>query len=177
MLPTRTPDGRSMTRRLGTRAAALAAAALLPLTLLGCGADGVAERVAEKAAERQGDGNVDVDIEGDDVTVTTDEGSITSSNQLPQGFPASDVPLIDGKITLGMDAAGQGYTVVIQTDTTADNGLSRIGNELTQAGFTERKESSIAGISVFESAQWTVAVSAADGPQGTLFSYLVSAAD
>lgn len=177
MSPTRTPTSRSIARRLGIRGAALTAAALLVLPLAGCGADGVAERVAERAAEQEADGKVDVDVDGDDVTITTDEGSFASTSELPQGFPSGDVPLIDGKVTLGMDAAGQGYTVVIEADTTADNGLSRIANDLTQAGFSERNDASIADILVFESSQWTVSVSAADGPQGTLFSYLVSTAD
>ena len=181
MSPTRTPISRSMARRLGIRGAALTAAALLALSLTGCGADDVAERIAERVAQQEADGRVDVDVDGDvddeEVTVTTDEGSFASSSELPQGFPSGDVPLIDGEVTLGMDAAGQGYTVVIETDTTADNGLSRIANDLTQAGFSKRNDASIADILVFESSQWTVSVSAADGAQGTLFSYLVSAAD
>src|SRR5215207_5923779 len=79
-----------------TRVRALAGTVVLIAglgTAAGCGDDGTT------GVTKDGD-KVSVTDE-DEVTVDTDDGSVTAGQGLPDGFPSDDVPLLDEKVANG----------------------------------------------------------------------------
>lgn len=96
------------------RAVAKAAVAGLMVVLVaGCGGDDLSEKASEKVGEKaiekaieQGaeEEGVDVDIDGDKVTVDGEDGSMTmGGTDVPENFP-DDLELPDGEITYAMDS-------------------------------------------------------------------------
>jgi hypothetical protein len=74
----------------------------LPL-LAGCGdSETVGERIAEEVAEQAGGEDVDIDVDGDDVTIESKDGdaSFSTSGELPEGWP-DDLALPDGAEIVG----------------------------------------------------------------------------
>ena len=67
------------------------------LAAAGCGkaAEKVAEKATEEAIENQTGGQVDLDVDGEGgVSIATEDGSISSAAQVPEGWP-DDVPVPD----------------------------------------------------------------------------------
>ena len=67
------------------------------LAAAGCGkaAEKVAEKATEEAIENQTGGQVDLDVDGEGgVSIETEDGSISSSAKVPEGWP-DDVPVPD----------------------------------------------------------------------------------
>lgn len=97
-------------------------AVLLALTigLTGCGkkaAEKAAEKATENAIEKATNGQADVDISGNTVSVNTDQGSYQAGGNvdLPAGFP-DDVYVADGNITAAFSTTEtNGYTVSIES--------------------------------------------------------------
>lgn len=91
------------------------------LVLSGCGksvSQKVSEKATEKIIEAQSGGKADVDIDGKNIKVETDEGKMESGEdvKLPDDFP-SDVYVIDGKIKSTIsDQENSGYTISVETD-------------------------------------------------------------
>ena len=77
----------------------------------------VGESMAEKALENATGGQADVDVDGENVTIKTDEGSFEAGEnvKLPDDFP-SDVHVYDGKL-LGVirTSENNGFTLTIET--------------------------------------------------------------
>lgn len=124
------------------------AAALVSLTslLLVSGCSNAADKASEKAVEKQiekqaADNGEDVDVNVDEgqVTVDSSDGTMTiGKDELPDGFPIDEVPLLDGKIIMGMAAEGEGWTVAIQVDGDDVSGaVKAAADKLKAAGFTE----------------------------------------
>lgn len=72
-------------------------AMLLVLGLSGCGS--ISEKIGEKVGEEIAGSVVggEVDVKGDDVTITTEEGDVSitgDTGEIPEGFP-DDVPIYD----------------------------------------------------------------------------------
>lgn len=104
--------------------------------------DALGEELAEQIIERGTDGQADIDISGDQVNITTDEGSVNygSSNELPAGFPHDDVPHLHiGKITAaytGTQDGSTGYTVIYAlSNEEAETAMADYRTELKEAGF------------------------------------------
>ena len=98
---------------------------IMALTLTGCGKTTSEMLVEESMEAAMGGGNVDVEMEGDDVqsvTIDTEDGEVsftTGGDDVPEGYP-SDVPYYKGEITssgstsmgnLGFDS----YSMTIET--------------------------------------------------------------
>ncbi len=154
--------------RAGAAAAILAAA----VALTGCGAESSAERAVEKATGA----DVDIDKDGEEVTVTTEDGEFSTSASLPEGFP-TDIPIIDGVVQQGVrsDQDGQqGYLVSVRSDADAKTAGDAVRADLLGAGFEKAAETSAAGyLSMsFERADWQVTAQVIDGDEVQV-SYLV----
>jgi hypothetical protein len=95
------------------------ATVLIAATALGtaCGNDdAIGEKLAEKAVEQSGGGDVDVDVDGDDVTISSKDGkeSISTSSELPEDWP-EELALPDGAKVLGTTnlSGAEGGQVVV----------------------------------------------------------------
>lgn len=164
------------------RTFAVAATALvLPFTLSACGeaAENAAEKAAEKAIEDGASGDVDVDFEDGEVKIENSDGTITSGNDLPDGFPEDDVPVV-GEVQYGAasDVDGsQGWTLSTQADGSAADAFDEAKAELEGAGFTSENlaAGSYAG---FRSDQYQVVLTASDNPGGgAVLTYIVAPAE
>ena len=125
-----------------TRKALAAGASAIALTLTGCGAaeDEVAEQLTEEAIEQAGDGT-EVDIEGEDVTLTDENGDTSSiGTDLPDDFPVDDVPLLDGTIVSATGVAGESYMVMMDVEGEPEALHEEAVGMLTDAGYTNDTE-------------------------------------
>lgn len=84
------------------------------------------EKLVEGMIESASDGKADVDMKGDgSMTITTDEGTMTTGNSLPAGWP-TDIPMAAGAAVQfsgaanGMMGADGMAVVMTSEDSTAD---------------------------------------------------------
>jgi len=159
-----------------TRRAAAAIGLFLALTACGGGVDdGPTLTPDGVSANTSKDG--DISIETDDGT-----GSFTSATggSLPDGFPADEVPIVDGEVQSGISMnndAEEGYAAVIvvkQADHDAAVAL------LTAKGFTVEDSFSGGGTetSQMKSPSWSVMVSTTNvDPEMITVSYTVRKAE
>ena len=122
---------------MSRRGTALAAMLLgSSLVLGGCGSDeDRAANAIEEAAQDAGE-DVEVDVDGDDITIEKSDGTVSMGGDLPEGFPEDDIPLVDGDVQLAMGAAEQGWQVSIYVAAVADEAVADAVALLTRAGFT-----------------------------------------
>ncbi|GAA3532139.1 hypothetical protein [Nocardioides daeguensis] len=168
---------RTRTSRTRRAAIAVAAAALLPLGLAACG-DDAAENAAEKAIEDANGGDVDVDIDGDNVKIEGSDGAVQYGSELPDDFPRDEVPLV-GEVTIGTSSTTdgtKGWTVATTTDASPDDAFEEAKAALEDAGFA------IDGIESGNYAQlksdaYRLVLTASEGADGAQISYIVSTAD
>jgi hypothetical protein len=148
-------------RRSRRTAAVLTAALALLGTATGCGGttDQLAEEAAERAAEAAGE-DVELDVDGDSVTVESEEGSVTSTagDELPADFP-EDVPLVDGTVAFSQTLEvpdGTSWTVLLETTGSVPDITAAATQALEGAGFTidsETTSETDEGTTTFVSAQ------------------------
>jgi hypothetical protein len=127
-----------------SRKALVAGASTFALTFFvsGCGAaeDEVAEQLTEEAVEAAGDGT-EVDIEGEEVTVTDENGDSASiGTDLPDDFPVDDVPLLEGTIVSATGVAGESYMVMMDVEGEPETLHEEALGMLTDAGYTSDTE-------------------------------------
>jgi hypothetical protein len=126
------------------------------------------------AAIRQGMANVAGGIDG--ALDTALEGAhVTSDGQVPEGFPASSVPLVDGTVLGGgAGPAGSGWVVQVRVGSVDD--FAAAAQQLADAGFTKSAEradaSSAFGMFRSDSHRVVLTFSEADG--GTTATYIVT---
>jgi len=109
----------------------------LVLVLSGCG-EKTAEKTAEKAIEKSTNGQVDVDIDDNTISVNTNEGSMQAGEEvsLPAGFP-SDVHVVDGTITMATNVTENDmYTVSVQTTKSVAAVKAEYDAQLVKDGWT-----------------------------------------
>jgi len=104
----------------------------------GCGKK-AAEKAAEEAVTLASNGNVNVKINSNTVTITTNGGStvgqVGESVKLPDDFP-SDVYVITGTITTAVkDSATNRFTVSLETTTAATAAYNTYKTELVSDGW------------------------------------------
>ena len=96
---------------------------LASLLAAGCGGgnDEVAEREAERAIEDASGEDVDVQVDGDDVTIEGGDGdsSFSTSDDLPDDWP-SDIEMPDGTDLQGSSSIGSGDAAQLTTSGTLD---------------------------------------------------------
>lgn len=128
------------------RAATLALTAVLAAaTLTGCGAiaDRVGEAAAEKALEGAMGADIDVDEGEEEVTITSDDGSMTMGTKLPAEWPSS-VPLpadhVVGSAIVIDEGSGPVTSAILQVpgatfeDVQAEMEAALAGSEWTAEG-------------------------------------------
>lgn len=88
---------------------------LIALVAVSCTPEDAAEAAINAAIKAEG-GEGSVNLQGDKITVTTDEGTVTydaSGTTLPADFPG-DVPLVGGYTVMGTLSTGEGHVVNLE---------------------------------------------------------------
>ena len=116
------------------------------LVLSGCGAEEkLAEKATEEAIEAAGDG-AEVDIDGDEMTVTDENGDSASiGTSLPEDFPSDDVPLLDGTIVSATATGGTSFMVMMDVEGEPEAVHDEALGQLTGAGYSEDTDMSSEG--------------------------------
>lgn len=148
------------------------------LVLSGCGAaeDELAERATEEAMEAAGDGS-EVDIEDDELTVTDGDGNTTTlgSTELPDDFPADEVPLVDGTIVSASAVDGASFTVMLEVEGDPEAVQEEAVGLLTDAGYTNGTEMNSEGYfaTTLTKEGYDVGVTSMAGDPATQIQYIV----
>lgn len=158
------------------RAAGAVVLGAVAALVAGCGggsaSESASERIAEKAIEDSGTEGVDVDIDGGDVTIESDEGTIkVGSGDVPESFP-EELSVVDGDIVSSVDTPqGASLTVAVDDPIAAfDEAVADLeANGWTREQLTEAGETRLA---MFTQGDRTAMVMA-DGSTGQL-TYTVS---
>lgn len=149
------------------------------LSLLGAGAllvattgcDRLASKAMETAIERavnaQGDGNVDIDLRGGQVTIRDQDGSASTVNyaagnngvELPRNFPSGELPLPNGKLIMAMGGNG-GYILTYESNSAGE--FDRLTELLTSQGYkeTHSMNTSESHMVLLEGDKWTISLTA-----------------
>lgn len=157
---------------------AACAALVLTFAVAGCSAeDEIAESAIEEAAEDAG-GDVDVDVDDDGVTVESSDGTVTMGGDLPEGFPAEEIPLVDGDVLMAIGAADQGYQVSLDVDAAPADAMSEARALLEDAGFAVDEEGVMGGLytATLSSDTHTVYLTATEAEGRTTLMYAVEVA-
>ncbi len=116
-------------------------ACVLVLGMLGC--QSVSEKIGEEVGEEIAGGVLggDVEVDGDSVTVETEDGSVTmsgSEGELPDGFP-SDFPIYDGvdidSVSTIEGDSGTDYYINLYSDDSPKDVYDWYKSELSSAGW------------------------------------------
>lgn len=103
----------------------------------GCGKK-TAEKEVETAIEQSTNGQADVDIDNNSITINSNGSTYQASEaglELPDGFP-SDVYVVDGKITFAYTyVQDSNYSITIQTDKSKDELKSLYTEQMKDAGW------------------------------------------
>lgn len=146
-------------RRIAVRRAAGAAVLVAVAGLVtACGGDDadevagqeLGEKLAEQAIEDSGSEDVDVDVDGEDVTIESDEGTISvGSGDIPDSFP-DDLSVPDGDVVSSIDTP-EGSSVTLDVDDAVaafDEALADLeANGWTRETVTESGETRMAVLS------------------------------
>lgn len=139
--------------RIGWRRTAGAVVLVAAAGLIGgCGGDSageqagdkVGEELAEQAIEDSGGQDVDVDIDGDEVTIEGEDGTVkVGTGDVPDGFPG-ELTIVDGDVVSSVDTPDGAMVTVAADDAIAAfdeavadleaNGWTR--DQVTEAGET-----------------------------------------
>jgi len=110
---------------------------VLAFVVTGCGKK-TAENTLEKAIEKSTNGQADVDIDNNAVTINANGSTYQASEAglaLPNGFP-SDVYVVDGKITFAYTyVQDSNYSITIQTDKSKDELKSIYTEKMKDSGW------------------------------------------
>lgn len=113
---------------------------LMILTLTGCGKSlsrKASETAAEKIIEAQSGGKANVDFNGNNVKVETEQGKFEAGEnvKLPSNFP-DDVYIIDGNIKAVIsDQSSQGQSISIEINKSAEEASAIYQEKLASAGW------------------------------------------
>lgn len=163
-------------RRTTHLVAGLACAA----ALTACGIDQLAEEGLERAIEEGASGEVDVDFDDEGgISVDSSDGSFqVGSRELPEGFPADEVPMIDGEILASSRIAENDeevWSVTLLAGSSVDDAFTEARDGLTGAGFEETHavDTNAYRSATLEGDDFRVQLTAAEGSDGTSLSYMV----
>ncbi len=165
-----------MSRRLALPFALLSVLVVLVGGCSGQSSENAAENALEKAAEAQG-GDVDVDVDGDKVKVESSDGTaVIAGGELPDGFPADAVPVLDGEILVGVVVKGEGFQVTVQSDLDPEAAFDAAVARLESAGVAAQEGGGFLGprSAVLEGNGYSVLLSANDASGATAVSYIVA---
>lgn len=118
----------------------------------------VGEKSAEKLIEGLSGGNVDIDKNGEDVTIKTKDGTISSSNELPSNFP-KDFPIYDNaKVSGSLSTSNNddnGSYVTFETSDSASKVTSFYKTELPAQGWSVESESTFGELTTLSTKKGT----------------------
>lgn len=139
----------------------------------------VDNRIVEKAIENATGGKVKVDGNGNDVTVKTEQGTWSTSDKLPAGFP-TDVPVYpNAKVQGSVASAGQdgsGNYVGLQTTDALADVIAWYKKEIVAKGWTVTTDAMVNGSLMMSATKDSRALSATvTGEDGTVTIALVVA--
>jgi len=152
---------------------ALAIVTMLVVAFSVVGCQQVAEKATEAAIEKST--GVEVDQEGDEVTIKGEDGTeITASSdgQLPDGFP-TDIPVYEGQITSSLKA-DKGWSVTIEAADDVETVFTWYKQELEASGWKIVSEMKVTdgGVLVAEkgdqSVQVTLGTSSSDAAKTSI---------
>jgi hypothetical protein len=142
---------------MGSSVAGPTLAVVLALVLVGCG--GIADEVAEEAAERVVGSDVEIDTDDGSVTVESDQGTVAigTGGDLPDGLP-DQLPLPDGLEVLASLSQSTNGTETIgfqaATSSSYDDVVAVYEDGLADAWtVTDRTTSDVGGL---RSSTWSV---------------------
>ncbi len=98
----------------------------------------MAEKTAERAIEQNVGGRAEVDLQNDQVTIQTEQGTYQAGEDvaLPADWP-EDIYVIAGRIMAAMQVAdNDGYSVSVATEKTVGEVKTEYENELKNSGWT-----------------------------------------
>ena len=139
---------------------------VLCMSLFMAGCQSAAEKATEKAIEKSTGGQAKVDVNKDQVTVKTDEGTFTtgSTTQWPDKMPADVPKFTSGKIAAATvsNTADNGLGVWISIQGTSMADLTKYASQLESAGWKIESTTTMTD---------GYMVSASKGEQGLLLSF------
>lgn len=163
---------------------------LVALSLSGCTpkkslSQKTAEKMAEKAIESQTGANVDIDSNGDEVTIRSEDGNVTYSAggnvSLPENFPKELIVAGDAKISVAISSE-EGASVSYITNESQENITKKYLDSLTDAGWDKVMELSTTDGNMlsFEKGEGSITVSVGENTndqqsEKTLVSIIYSA--
>ncbi|TCU50863.1 hypothetical protein EDF51_10271 [Curtobacterium sp. PhB25] len=102
--------------------------------------------------------------------------NVTSDGKVPDGFPSSDVPLVDGTV-LGGGAGPNGSGWVVQVRAGSVDDFASAAQQLADAGYTEsaKRADSSSAFGMFRSDGYRVVLTFSDGDDGVTATYIVTA--
>jgi cytoskeletal protein RodZ len=104
-----------------------------------------AEEVVEKAAEQATGGKVDIEDEGDKVTIETDEGTATiGKNEVPDSFPSDVTVYSDAEITATSETAS-GTMINLETSDSVSKVFDFYKSNLASNGWKQTSAATYAG--------------------------------
>lgn len=134
-----------------TSVLALATAVLAAGTLLaGCGQ--ITESATEQLIEQAAGGSVNVDLEGDGLTVEGEDGAMSMGEDLalPDNWPGEVPTFADGSLVfVSVDATAGSATGTWNTDMTVDDAAASVRSAVEGAGYTIESESQVEGLRSF----------------------------
>lgn len=153
------------------RWSAAAVAGLALLVPAACGSDG-------STVSTPG-GDVRIDRDDDTVTLEDEDGNgFTTSVELPDGFPADEVPLLDGEIVQGIavdQPDGAGFSVSMEVDSPVAKAYDDAKALLEDAGYTAALDSTGQGFATggFDDGTWSVLVNVGEIDDHSSVTYTV----
>jgi hypothetical protein len=140
------------------------------LGLSGCGDD--------KTVTMPDGSKFSADSDGKSATISTDDGQVTAGKGLPDGFPAEDVPVVEGDIVggaKGVDGGPYAWSVILKAKGETVDVFAELSEKLKNVGFTAARSMQMGSVSTgsFTNDKYEVSVNAAKVDDAVNVTYLV----
>lgn len=134
-----------------TKASTMLAAAALAAGMALTGCSQIAESATEKLIEQAAGGSVNVDLEGDGVTIQGEDGGMAMGGNLdlPDNWPAEVPTFNDGSLVMvSVDSATGGATAMWNSEMALEDATANIKSALEGAGYTIDSESAMENLNM-----------------------------
>lgn len=94
-----------------------------------------------------------VAVEDGTVKVETDEGTATVGQDLPEGFPADEIPLLGEKVVTGVQGQPDGqfaWSVTMQSSRAIDDLEAEVKEDFADAGYSEAESVTMGDASILQ---------------------------
>jgi hypothetical protein len=126
----------------------LIAVGLIVVAMSGCkkASENIVEQAMERAIEEDGGGKAKVDIQGEKVTIKTEDGTMEVASggeaTIPAEFPKDVFLVKDAKVSMSMKTP-EGVQVVIETKQSVNQAAALYGSEMKKLGWNEEQNVSM----------------------------------